>query len=339
MKIAPRQVKDFLARPPATIHAALFHGSDQGMISERAKQLARHYSDNLDDVFSVSRISGDMLTGETGLIADAAAAIPAFGGPRLVLVKGRGTELLEGCKYALEGNLDGSMIIVEASDTTTKHAIVKLFETHKAAASIGCYADSGGDIRSLATSIFSADKITVTRDALDLIVARLGNDRATSRGEIEKLALLAGPGGALTAADVAAALGDSGLLAIDDIADAIAAGHASRLRLALHKAWADEANAVLILRGCQSYFRQLGLAGHAMKQGQAAQNAVRALRPPVHFKLQDRLQAQLRRWTPDQAIAVVGRLQDIELDVKSGGIDETILTGQSLLGICLRAPR
>jgi len=93
------------------------------------------------------------------------------------------------------------------------------------------------------------------------------------------------------------------------------------------------------LRGCQSYFRQLGLAGHAMKQGQTAQNAVRALRPPVHFKLQDQLQAQLRRWTPDQAIAVVGRLQDIELDVKSGGIDETILTGQSLLGICLRAPR
>ena len=82
--------KDFLAQPPATIHAALFHGNDQGLISERAKQLAQHYSVNLDDVFSVSRISGDMLTGETGLIADAAAAIPAFGGPRLVLVKGRG---------------------------------------------------------------------------------------------------------------------------------------------------------------------------------------------------------------------------------------------------------
>ena len=115
-------------------------------------------------------------------------------------------------------------------------------------------------------------------------------------------------------------------MAIDDIADAIAAGHASRLRLALHKAWADEANAVMILRGgCQSYFWQPGLAGHAMKQGQTAHDAVRALRPPVHFKLQDRLQAQLGRWTPDQAIAVVGRLQDIELEVKLGGIDETII--------------
>ena len=93
MKITSRQVKDFLAQPPAAIRAVLLHGSDQGMISERAKKLAQHYSDNIDDVFSVSRISSDMLNGETGLIADAAAAIPAFGGTRLVLVKGRGTEL------------------------------------------------------------------------------------------------------------------------------------------------------------------------------------------------------------------------------------------------------
>ena len=97
---------------------------------------------------------------------------------------------------------------------------------------------------------------------------------------------MVGPGGGLTAEDVAAALGDSALLAIDDIADAIAAGQASRLREALKKAWVDEANAVTILRGCQSYFRHLGLAGHAMKQGQTAQDALRALRPSVHFKLQ-----------------------------------------------------
>ena len=152
-----------------------------------------------------------------------------------------------------------------------------------------------------------------------------------------KIGLVGRPGGGLTADDVAAALGDSALLAIDDIADAIAAGQASQLREALKKAWADEANAVTILRGCQSYFRHLGLAGHAMKQGQTAQNALRALRPSVHFKLQGRLQAQLRRWKPDQAIAVVGRLQDIELKVKSTGIDEAILTGQSLRDLSSRA--
>jgi hypothetical protein len=36
---------------------------------------------------------------------------------------------------------------------------------------------------------------------------------------------------------------------------------------------------------------------------------------------------------------VVNRLQDIELQLKSGGINDQLCTAQSLLGICLRAPR
>ena len=339
MKIAPRQIASFLTKPPAKITAVLFHGNDLGMISERAKQFARIFSDNLDDVFSVTHLTGDMLSGETGLIADSAAAIPALGDRRLVLVKGRGTELLEGCKLALTKPLADTIIIVEANETTTKHAIVKLFETSKTAASIGCYADNIGDIRALATNIFATDQVTVSHDAYDIIVTRLGGDRASSRSEITKLSLMAGPGGKLDADDVRIALGDSALLAIDDIADALASGAVGRLQQALQKAWYEDANAVMIIRGCQTYFRQLGLASHAMAAGKSAQNALRNLRPPPHFKLQDQLQAHLRRWQPDLAMDVVNRLQVIELQIKSGGINDKLCAAQSLLGICLRAPR
>jgi len=339
MKVAPRQISSFLTKPPVEINAVLFHGNDLGLISERARQFATLFSDNLDDVFSVTRLSGDMLSGEAGLIADSAAAIPAFGDRRLVLVKGRGTELLEAAKLALAKPLPDTLIIIEASDTTTKHAIVKLFETSKTAASIGCYADGVGDIRRLATQIFAANKVTAGAEAYEIIAERLSGDRASSRSEIEKLALLAGPGGRLEAEDVRGALGDSALLAIDDIADALASGAVARLQQALQKAWYEDTNAVMIIRGCQTYFRQLSLASDAIANGQSAQNAVRSLRPPPHFKLQDQLQAHLQRWRPHLAMEMVNRLQDVELQLKSGGIDDRLCTAQSLLGICLRAPR
>ena len=91
-----------------------------------------------------------MLLGESELIVDSAAAIPAFGNRRLVLVKGRGTEILGACKLALADPIKEAIIIVEASETNTKHAIVKLFENNKDAASVGCYTDSTSDIRALA---------------------------------------------------------------------------------------------------------------------------------------------------------------------------------------------
>ena len=336
MKVAPRQSDAFLKSVPPHIRAVLLHGSDNGLMSERAKLVARQHCDDLDDVFSVTRISGDDIS-DAGAISDATGQLALMGSTRLVLVKGRGAELLDSCKQALKSDLSSAFLIVEARDTTIKHAIVKLFEKAENAAALGCYADSEADISKLAQETFAKDAITVESDALNLIIQRLGSDRAGSRMEIEKLALLAGPNGTLTMEDVTAALGDSGLLVIADIAQHCADGKVDQLQSTLAKAWTEDANAIMVLRGCQSYFRQLMIAGQAMNMGKSSTQAVKDLRPPVFFKMQDVLIRQLRSWNGAMALDAVNRLQDCELQVKSNSADEQIITAQCLLGLSLRA--
>ena len=336
MKIVSRQIASFLAKPPDNISAILLHGSDSGLRSSRSQQLATLYSDNLDDVFSVTRISGESLGGEPGKIADAAAEIPMFGN-RLVLVKATGTELLNACKILLAKPVNDAMVIIDASNTTTKHAVVKLFETSDTSAAIGCYPDNDSDIQKLAQTIFQQDNVSVDTDGLTLISSRLGSDHAATRAELEKLVLLAGPGGTLTHKIISEALGDSALLTVDDVANAIATGHVPALSKSLRKAWGEEANCIMIVRGCQTYFNQLRMLGYAVQAGQSPQTAVRVLRPPVHFKLQDALIGHLKNWQPQRCMNMVSRLQDIEMNIKSKTIDNRTFTAQSLLGLCLRA--
>jgi len=119
----------------------------------------------------------------------------------------------------------------------------------------------------------------------------------------------------------------------------VATGHVPALSKALGKAWREEANCVMIIRGCQTYFNQLGMLGFAVLAGQSPQNAVRGLRPPVHFKLQDTLIRHLKNWQPQRCMDMVNRLQDIEINIKSKSIDDRTFTSQSLLGLCLRARR
>ena len=338
MKIAPRQIASFLAKPPDKIRSILLHGSDFGLRSYRSRQLAALYSNNLDDVFSVTRISGASLGNEPSKIADAAAEIPLCG-DRLVLVKASGTELLNACKLLLAKPINDAMVIIDANDTTTKHEVVKLFERCDTAAAIGCYPDNDVDIQQLAKAIFQQDRVSVDCDGLALISSRLGNDHAATRAELEKLALLAGPDGNLTFEIISEALGDSAVLAIDDIANAVATGHVPALSKALRKAWLEEANCVMIIRGCQTYFNQLGMLGYAVLTGKSPQNAIRGIRPPIHFKLQDALVRHLANWQPQRCMDMVYRLQDIEIMIKSKNMDERTLTSQSLLGLCLRAQR
>ena len=336
MKIAPRQAASFLSSVPQTIRAVLLHGNDLGLISERGRQLASQYSDDPDDVFSVTRLEGEQLAGDAGALGDAAESLAMTAPCRLVLVKGRGSEMLAACKIALTRRLADAFIIIEASETTTRHALVKLFETSDNAAAIGCYADGAADIASLLREAMSRDGIIIADDAAALVVARLGNDRSTSRREIEKLALLAGPGGQLDFDTVSQALGDSATLAVTDIAIAAADGQIAALEQAITKAWAEQQASVMVLRGCQGYFKQLLSAARATRAGSGPQQAVKSLRPPVHFRLQDRLVAQLRHWSPDMILDAVNRLQDAELAVKTGAADDRAQCAQTLLGICLR---
>ena len=336
MKVATRQIKGFLSAIPQNINAVLLHGNDLGMISEYGAKIAGQVAPDIDDVFSVTRLSGEQVSGDPALIGDSAQSIAMTAERRLVWVRGKGTELLSGCKTAFSQSLDSAFIVVEATDTTSRHALVKLFENADHAAAVGCYADSAADLGAVLKEITTRDGISIDRDAAALVIQRLGSDRAASRQEMEKLALLAGPGGSLGYDDVAAALGDSGALTTTDIAMAAADGQIDRLQHGLEKAWSESQNAVMVLRGCQGYFRQLLSASRASQAGTPVSQAVKSLRPPVHFRLQDKMAAQLRAWTPDSLFDAVNRLQDAELSVKQGGGNDEIFAGQALLGICLR---
>jgi len=337
MKVSSSQIETFLRRPPPEIRAVLLHGNDFGQMAERSGILTRLHTNDPDDVFSVSKLDGEQIAGEPGLIADSAMAVAMFGDIRLVQVKGRGTDLLEACKLALQADLSGAFVIIEASETTARHAIVKLFDAAKNAASIGCYADSDADIASLVREIMRRDEIEIDAEAIRLITSKLGSDRIGSRMEIEKLALFAGQGGSLSADEVAVLLGDSATLAITDIAIAAADGSPETLKIAIKRAWHDETSAIAVLRGCQGYFRQLTMAAHEIESGKNIPAAIRNLRPPLHFKLQKSFGAQLRFWRGTIASDAVNKLQDAELTIKSGRIDENVICAQCLLGLCLRA--
>ena len=92
----------------------------------------------------------------------------------------------------------------------------------------------------------------------------------------------------------------------------------------------------MVLRGCQSYFRQLLIVARTASGGMPIAQAIKSLRPPVHFRLQDRMVSQLGGWSTGGLFDAVNRLQDAELAIKSGGSDDITLAGQALLGICLR---
>ena len=337
MKIAPRDIASLLAKPSPSYLCYFFHGPDIGQMRERALTISKKIVPDLDDPFQSVALRGEDVKQDPARLVDEVSSLAVFGDERLIRVRGSGTELLDGVKLAVPLLEKGTRLIIEATDTTTKHAIVKFCDGEKHVASIGCYADEDRDIGQLARDIFAKDNITISQEALSLMISRLGGDRLASRSEIEKLAIMAGPNGTLSFDEIEEALGDSSAQAIDLFMKSVLMGDVSLLAKMLEKAKQEDIAPIAIMRQLATTFRQIYEITSWMDKGEAAASAAGKLRPPLHFKSKPLITAIASKLKMPVAFAHWQRLVDMERELKSGMISEPYThLGQGLLGLCLR---
>jgi DNA polymerase-3 subunit delta len=198
---------------------------------------------------------------------------------------------------------------VEAGNLKKDDSLRLAFEKAGHAAAIACYMDDGRDLDSVITDILRPLKLTMTPDARQMLISRLGADRVMSRGEIEKLALYAAGQGQITEDDVEAVVGDAAELTIDRIVNAAASGDGPRSVTELQRALTAGESAQGIIFAVQRHFTRLHRIRASVDGGKSIEQVIGEIRPPVHFKQKDVLAAQSRAWrleTLDAALAGIG---------------------------------
>jgi DNA polymerase-3 subunit delta len=226
-----------------------------------------------------------------------------------------------------------SVVIVEGSELAQRSSLRRAFEGATLAFAIACYADGKRELAELVREVLGAHRVAVDSDAQAYLVDRLGGDRLASRRELEKLALFAGDGGRVGLADAMRSVGDGAAMTIDDIVFAAADGDAAALERALMRALLEGEMPVTVLRALMRHFQRLHLAQSRIAAGDSDEEAMRSLRPPLFFKLQDRFKRQLRLWPQGRAAQALLLLAQAEVNAKTTGLPAEAVCRDALLRI------
>ncbi len=338
MKISPRDVDQLLRQPNPTYLIYLLYGPDIGLARVRAQKLAGLFCENLDDPFAITQLSGADLREDKTRLSDEANALNIFGGLRLVTLTGEGTELTQSVKIALEKPNPEARIIIRATDVNTRHALVRLCESSDICACIGCYPDDSQNLAQLARNIFARDNIRVSAEAMALLTSRLGSDHQASISELEKLALYSGPDSDLQPSDIEVALGDGGAVALDELAIAVLSGKVAEFEMNYARLRREGTQPISVIRQLLGLMRIMLNIRYRMKGGENISQAIGQQRPPVHFRMKPILSRQAQKWPIQHIKETIEKLVSTEIQIKSAGhLDPATITGQILLGLCLRA--
>jgi DNA polymerase-3 subunit delta len=339
VKIAPRDADRFVRRPPEGLRVAVVYGPDRGLVRERSEALARAVVPDAADPFRIAELAGDRVARDPALLADEAAAIAFGGGRRVVHVRDADDGVAVAAGLVLERLAADALVIVEAGELAARSALRALVEKAAAGAAIACYHDEGATLARTIDEALAAHGLGADREARTELALALGGDRLASRAEIAKLAAFMGERTAVTRSDVEAAVGDAAEASLDEVAFAVGAGDAIRLERALGRAFAQGENEVAVLRAVLRHVALLhGVAIRAAASG-SREDALGAVRPPLHFRVRDAAVAALPRWTAARLERALTVLMDAEIAVKTTGNPQRVIVRKALLDLALLAAR
>lgn len=287
----------FLSAPDKTLQAFLLFGTDVGQVSERAQLAASRIAARETPAGEIIRLDDADLDTDRDRLAVELRTLPMFGGRKVVRVTtGRIINAAMLKELVEPGDLAGTLI-VEAGNLKPTDSLRATFEKLPHAAAIACYGDEGRDLNGLVAEVLDPAGLRIASDARALLVSRLGADRALSRAEIEKLALYARGRQQIDVDDIDAIVGDASELTIDRIINAAASGDAAAAVNEFARAINAGENAQMVITAILRHLQKLHRVRTELDRGTSTAEAIRQLRPPLHFKQHDAFTGQCRRWS------------------------------------------
>ena len=307
MKVRAHEVEGWIAKLKAKSAPALVlvYGPDNGGVHETVKSLRHAFLGKDYDPLQYVQLDESALTGQAGLLADEAAAMPMFGDTKLVHVTGGNAAVGAAVSYYLKA-LDAdapSLVVIEADNLRPAAALRKAAEADKRAMALPCYALEARDIGRLIRQVLEQENYRIEAQAMDLLTARLATDRGIIKRELERLVLYKGvrdkaeAAGMVTGDDVEAALGDRTQGDYDRLIDSVALGRLDEADRALARLEAAGTSAAGALAVARMHFQTLHLALGQMETGTAQNRALSTFRPPLHFRRKPLVERQIEIWS------------------------------------------
>jgi DNA polymerase-3 subunit delta len=326
-----------LSHPAKNLVAALIFGPDQGLVRERAETLIKSIVPNLRDPFLIADLDDGVLASDPARLFDEAAAIAMLGGRRVVRVRGAGNSLAKLFERFLDEPVGDALVVVEGGDLSKGTGLRRVFDAADNAASIACYGDNARDLPDVVRDALKSYGLSIAPDALADAASRLGSDRGVTRRELEKLALFAHGQKQVTLDDVRAILGDEAEVRSEEALDAAGQGDLKRLDLALERLWLAGTSPVAIVRIAMSHFQRLALVRAETDKGETVENALRKLRPPLHFMRAASFRSQLGAWDSQRLGDALDLILETEALCKTTGVPAETVTARALFNIASMA--
>ena len=269
-------------------NSLLIYGPDRGLVKEKSDLFLNNQININNNSLEVFKLTPEDLAKTKNKLFELAYQKPIFFKKSLIhidldLVKNLSdiTEFLE--------TLDmekANFILLESANLKSDSKILKLFKNKNNFAVIACYHDNSKNLFNFINNYTKELGLVISKDNIEYLCQRLGNDRLITKKELDKLAIFAN-NQPISYEDILNGIGDNTTTRLDYICDNLFIKDFFYINSIIDKAIDEGANFMLIIRTITNHVMLL------FKARLLSIKNVKDIYPPIHFSRHTKIQKQL----------------------------------------------
>lgn len=336
MKADKSQIARALKSPSPDTRFFLLYGPDDAGSRALMKTLGPPDAERIE-------LTGAELKADPARLADEAASISLFGGPRVIIVEPAGDEVLGAVEALIEAPAAGNPVALVAGALKATSKLLKLALASPNAVAFASYVPDARDMPKLVADLAREHGLNVRPDVARRVADAAAGNRAVIAQELAKFALYldAAPDRPKQLeADTLDAVGaDSEEGDLSRLVDSVSGGDVMTLRAELTRLSSEGIEGIPLIRAMLRRMTLLARLRGEVERGNSVKSVMETHGRGIFWKEKDAVAAQVSRWTSDLIAKGMSRLLDAERQVKASGGLGPLAVDEELFAICRQAAR
>ena len=287
----------------------LLYGENEGLKSDISVSIKKLSDKNAE---FLSMYEAEILANEENLYNSIYSG-SLFSSTKVITIKSGSDKLLKNLTNILEKIPQNITLIVFSGILEKKSKLRSMFEKKDNTICVPCYLDDERDLYTIALSEFKKNKISVSRESLNLLVEKSNNDRENLKNEIEKVILFSFYNKKIEIDELRNIINFSGEYKSDIFINECLCGNILQFKKMLSEFYTGTINQIFLLRILSNKVQRLINLKEKSSGKNNLETVINSAKPAIFWKEKNIVKKQLTLWKSIELKKIIAEINQTEL--------------------------
>ena len=314
----------------------LLYGENVGLKKDIIESIKISSKKNDDSIEILSFYENEILENEENLYNSIYSG-SLFGSKKIVNIYEASDKIFKKISDICDKDPANTCLIISSNILDKKSKLRNFFEKNTKTVCIPCYLDSEKDLAIIAYAEFRKNKITLPKEAINILVEKSNADRNNLKNEIEKIKAYTLNKKNLDLDEIKKIINFSGDYKSDILVNECLCGNILQYKKILSEIYVNAVNQILLLRILNNKIQRLLKIKEQESESNNLDNIINTSKPAIFWKEKSIVKKQLSIWTLEDLKKMIDDTTNAELECKKNPQISKIIFFNFFTQICKKA--